>query len=251
MTSPWSERVLRCFSAKAADYSRSVTLQHAIAFRLAEHIHRVDVLDGPWIDLGSGSGLLADAISLHHPGRSVLRVDGSVAMLQQHSGRVETLHHDLALGLPELASPPALLASSFCLHWLVSPAQHLQAWCQALAPDGILALAVPIAGSFPQWHDAADAAEVPCTALSFPNGDALRQAVSAHQVLIDQRLRFTQCSEAPSELLRSFANIGADATQHHPLGGGAMRRLLRAWPRDNVTGQANLTWVVQLLLVRR
>ena len=251
MTGSWSERVMHCFSAKAGGYSRSVTLQRSLAARLAEHIHRVPVLDGPWIDLGSGSGLLADAIAHRHPGRSVLRVDGSVAMLQQHRERVETLHHDLARGLPELPSPPSLLASSFCLHWLTSPAQHLQTWCQALAPDGVLALAVPISGSFPQWHEAAEAATVPCTALAFPNGDALRQAVSSHRVLIDQRLRFTQCSAVPSDLLRSFATIGADATQHNPLGGGSMRRLLRSWPRNRSTGQANLTWVVQLLLVRR
>lgn len=251
MTRSWSDRVLHCFSAKAADYNRCVSLQRAMAARLAEHILRTQVPKGAWLDLGSGSGLLADAIEQRQPDQTVLRVDGSVAMLRQQAEHSATLHHDLARGLPPLPAPPSLLASSFCLHWLASPAQHLQQWCQALAPDGVLALAVPIAGSFPQWQSAAATASVPYTALAFPTADELHDAVADHRVLVDQQLRFTQSSREASQLLRAFADIGAEATQHDPLNGGAMRRLLRAWPRNGVTADVSLTWSLQLLLVRR
>lgn len=251
MTRPWSDRVLHCFGAKAADYSRCVTLQRSVAVRLAERIRRTPVPSGLWMDLGSGSGLLADAIEQRHRHQRVLRVDGSPEMLRQQPMQATTLQHDLAGGLPQLPASPALLASSFCLHWLATPAQHLRQWCQALTPDGLLAVAVPVQGSFPQWHTAAEAASVPCTALAFPDADELRTAVASHHVLLDQRLRFTQSSVEPSQLLRSFADIGAEATQHQSLGGGAMRRLLRAWPRHRVTGAVNLTWSLQLLLVRR
>ena len=251
MTDTWSKRVLDDFGRKAATYNLGVPLQRAVAERLAEHIRRAAAPHGLWVDLGSGSGLLANAIVRRHPGQSVLRVDGSAAMLEQQPAGVKTLLQDLGHGLPVLTQPPQLLASSFCLHWLGDPVGQLQRWGAALAPGGVLALAVPVAGSFPQWHQAAGAAGVPCTALPFPDPDQLLEAVGSHTVLLDQRLPFTQHGAEPSALLRGFAAIGANATQLPPLGGGAMRRLLRAWPRDRSHQQVSLTWSLQLLLVRR
>ena len=61
-----------------------------------------------------------------HPGQSVVRVDGSAAMLEQQPAGVETLLQDLEHGLPVLTQPPLLLASSFCLHWLGDPMGQLQ-----------------------------------------------------------------------------------------------------------------------------
>ena len=87
--------------------------------------------------------------------------------------------------------------------------------------------------------------------LSSLGMDQLLQAVGSHTVLVDQRLPFTQHGAEPSALLRGFAAIGANATQQPPLGGGAMRRLLKAWPRDRSHQQVSLTWSLQLLLVRR
>ena len=251
MTNGWSKRVLDDFGRKAAIYNHGVPLQRAVAERLAEHIRRAAVPHGLWVDLGSGSGLLANAIVRRHPGQSVLRVDGSAAMLEQQPAGVKTLLQDLEHGLPALTQPPQLLASSFCLHWLGDPVGQLQLWGAALAPGGVLALAVPVAGSFPQWHQAAGAAGVPCTALPFPDPDQLLQAVGSHTVLLDQRLPFTQHGAEPSALLRGFAAIGANASQQPPLRGGAMRRLLKAWPRDRSHQQVSLTWTLQLLLVRR
>lgn len=44
---------------------------------------------------------------------------------------------------------------------------------------GWLALAVPVAGSFPQWHQAADRARVPCTARRLPEADTLIGAAAS------------------------------------------------------------------------
>ena len=160
VTNAWSKRVLDDFGRKAATYNHGVPLQRAVAERLAEHIRRAAVPHGLWVDLGSGSGLLANAIVRRHPGQSVLRVDGSAAMLEQQPAGVETLLQDLEHGLPVLTQPPLLLASSFCLHWLGT----LWVSCSAggsTRAGGVLALAVPVAGSFPQWHQAAGAAGFP------------------------------------------------------------------------------------------
>ena len=69
-----------------------------------------------WVDLGSGTGRLADALEQLHPGQSVLRLDGSRSMLNNQRHGVATLLHDLNSPLPTWSSAPALLCSSFVLH---------------------------------------------------------------------------------------------------------------------------------------
>jgi hypothetical protein len=78
------------------------------------------------VDLGSGTGRLADALEVTHPGQSVLRVDGSAAMLQQQKPSATTLQWDLSRGLPPWPKQPQLLSSSFALHWLPNPVQSLR-----------------------------------------------------------------------------------------------------------------------------
>ena len=84
MTPTWTQRVLADFSDASSRYDTLVPLQRVVARRLAGHCAQVGVPPGLWVDLGSGTGLLADALEALHPGQSVLRVDGSAAMLARH-----------------------------------------------------------------------------------------------------------------------------------------------------------------------
>ena len=84
MSSSWTGDVLHGFSEAAATYNDIAMLQRAVAHRLAGHCSRLDIAPGFWVDLGSGTGLLADALEANHPGQRVLRVDGSASMLKRH-----------------------------------------------------------------------------------------------------------------------------------------------------------------------
>ena len=162
------DQVLERFSRAAPTYAGEALLQRAMAWRLAQLSRRCSIRRGLWADLGSGTGHLAAALEVAHPGQQVIRLDGSAAMLNSHPHGTHTLRHDLSRGLPSWSEPPQLLASSFVLHWLPDPAQQLRRWVDALPKGGWLALAVPVAGSFPQWQHAARAANQTCTALSMP-----------------------------------------------------------------------------------
>ena len=116
MTSGWSARVLNAFGASAAQYDASAELQQTMARQLARRCRHSAIPAGLWVDLGSGTGCLADALEQRHPGQSVLRVDGSDAMLRSQTGAGTTLLHDLNEGLPTWSSAPTLLCSSFVLH---------------------------------------------------------------------------------------------------------------------------------------
>ena len=248
MTEAWSARVLKAFGDSAAQYDASAELQADIASQLAGRCRNSPIPRGLWVDLGSGTGRLADAIEQQHPGQSVLRLDGSEAMLRTQRSTRPTLLHDLNESLPDWSSPPALLCSSFVLHWLHAPANRLRHWYDQLAPGGWLALTVPVEGSFEQWHQAAERAEVPCTALPFPRLELLLAAIPQQAVRWQRMQRIHRVGRHPLELLRPMIRTGADTTPIAGIGPSAWRRVFRSWPDLE---HPTLSWHVFTLMLQR
>jgi malonyl-CoA O-methyltransferase len=238
------------FGRHAADYDGEAQLQQAVAWRLAGLCQPLPLPPGPCADLGAGSGLLSRALLARCPPlatRSPLQLDLCPELLARNP-LPRRRPWDLNTGLPPELSGAALLASSFALQWLEQPALALGHWCRQLGPGGWLALALPTAGSFPQWHQAAQAAGVPCTALPLPRAGDLR-AVACREGLILHEARVRRFSRARGgalESLRALQRLGATASRSLPLNPGELRRLLRHWPAG-----PPLTWEVLLLLARR
>ena len=169
--------VRRHFGRRAAGYEAQALLQRAVACRLGRLCRDLPLPAGPRADLGAGSGLLSRAL----PAQGLLQLDLCPELLQRNPQQPQ-LVWDLNAGLPTALQGAALLVSGFALQWLDDPVGQLGHWCRALAPGGWLALAVPTAGSFPQWRRAADAADVACTALELPAADRLLHAAIASEL---------------------------------------------------------------------
>ncbi|MCP9860496.1 MULTISPECIES: methyltransferase domain-containing protein [unclassified Cyanobium] len=235
--------VRRHFGRRAAGYEAQALLQRAVACRLGRLCRDLPLPAGPRADLGAGSGLLSRAL----PALGLLQLDLCPELLQRNPQQPH-LVWDLNDGLPSALQGAALLASGFALQWLDDPAGQLGHWCRALAPGGWLALAVPTAGSFPQWHRAAAAAGVACTALELPAADRLLHAASAAGLhpRHSRVLRFSRPHQGGLAVLRHLRRLGADASRRPPLTAGELRRLLAHWPQ-----QTPLTWEVLLLVGQR
>ena len=246
-----SDQVLERFSRAAPTYAADTLLQQAMAWRLAQLSRRFSIRRGLWADLGSGTGHLAAALEACHPEQQVMRIDGSAAMLSSHPNEAHTLRHDLSSGLPNWPEPPQLLASSFVLHWLPDPAKQLRAWVDALPERGWLALAVPIHGSFPQWHQAARKAGQACTALTMPVREQLIAALPDGVVQLEQCLSFSQHAANPLRLLRPMSSIGASVTNGGQLSPGQWRAVFRAWSPSDQSPGFSLTWKMLILMVKR
>lgn len=248
--SRWSDRVRSRFGRRAAGYEGLARLQRGMAWRLACSLDDAARLpDGPRADLGAGSGLLSAALQTRHPGlrhEPPLQLDLCPELLARN-GQGEALVWDLNEGLPPRLRGAALLASSFALHWLEQPAAALGQWCRQLRPGGRLLLAVPTAGSFPQWHAAAAAAGVPCTALPLPKPGSLREAATGAGLELQhcRLLRFSRPHSGGLNALRQMQRLGAGATPSPPLAGAQLRQLLAHWPEATP-----LTWNVLVLCGR-
>ena len=244
-------RVLDAFGSAADRYDCAAGLQRDMAWKLAGDCRGLPIKKGLWVDLGSGTGCLADALEETFPGQMVLRLDGSIAMLGRQRSGTRTQLHDLSLGLPSWPERPQLLASSFALHWLPDPALRLRQWLEALSPEGWLAVTLPIQGSFPEWQKAADQAGERCSALSLPGRSELLSALPSAAIHQERCLNITQTAPHPKNLLKPMLMTGACVTRGGGLSTAGWRRLFRAWHVNAASGDAMLSWRILVLILKR
>lgn len=142
--------VARAFSGAARHYDAHASVQLASARTLLAMMPASDA-PGHAMDLGCGTLPLARALRERFPGRNWWAVDVSEAMLQQaeERGRLhgwQALRAD-AEALPFAANMFTQVYSSFALQWASSPQAVLKEVTRVLAPGGMLALSVPLAGT--------------------------------------------------------------------------------------------------------
>ena len=244
--------ICRRFDRQAAHYEQLADLQQAIAWRLAHWIARLPLPPGPCADLGAGSGLVGQALAQQAAGITLQQLDGSPALLALNPLARPGVLWDLEQGLPPDLQHCALLSSSFALQWLSEPAAQLRHWARSLTPGGWLVVALPVAGSFPQWQEAATRAQLPCTAQPLPAADALIESASSLLSLHCARaLTFSRPfgsggAETARLFLKRVRQLGAGSSNQPPLTPGQWRRLLAHWPASPL-----VSWRVLLLIAQR
>lgn len=100
-----------------------------------------DLPAGDVVDLGCGDGAAAGALAARFPGRRLVGVDASPAMLEKAVGYGQKVLADITLWQPD--SPPALIFSNAVLQWLPDHAALMPRLAGLLAPGGVLAVQMP------------------------------------------------------------------------------------------------------------
>jgi len=251
MQKTWSSQVNKNFNEAALSYNESASIQKSTAFKLAKICSHHSIKHGLWVDLGTGTGLLAKSLEDLHPNQYVVRFDNSKKMLAQHSEKSVKQLWDLNDGLPRWSEKPNLLASSFVLHWLDNPQKKLKEWLSAISLDGWIALAIPIKGSFPEWYEAAEKADLTCTALDLPSYDSLIRVVPTQNILYNKIEIIKQTAERATSLLKPMIKVGAHSSHKEQLSISDWRHLLSFWPISNQDEEVSLSWSIQFLLIKR
>ena len=247
----WSSQVKENFNEAALNYNESASIQKSTALELAKICSHHSIKHGLWIDLGSGTGLLAKSLEDLHPNQYVMRLDNSKKMIDQHPEKSVKQLWDLNDGLPKWPEKPNLLASSFVLHWLDNPQKQLKKWFNSLSLDGWIALAIPVKGSFPEWYEAADKANLTCTALDLPTYDSLIRVVPKQSILYNKIEIIKQTAKKVTSLLKPMIKVGAQSSQKEQLSISDWRHLLSFWPISNQDEEVSLSWSIQFLLIKR
>ena len=115
---------------------------------------------GEVVDLGCGDGAVAAALTTRFPGRGLIGVDASAAMLRKASGRLcydRLIEADIAGWTPLV--PPALIFSNAALNWLPDHAALMPRLAGMLPRGGVLAVQMPWQGEAPSHRLLQDLAE--------------------------------------------------------------------------------------------
>ncbi len=251
MKSSWKNNIINNFEVASSRYNKEATLQMPFAKLLALECSRRNIPNGLWVDLGSGTGFLANELERLHPNQTVSRVDSSPKMLEQHPSDSKTILFDLNSGLPKWIDPPTLIASSFVLHWINKPEEKLKEWFNALAPGGWIAIAIPVEGCFPEWYKAANKAGVACTAMPFPSKYSILKVIKNEQIKFQKLEHFTQDSPRVTSLLKTFVKFGGQSSPQKSLTIAQWRRLENAWDMCEKTNVYKLTWFIQVLVAQK
>jgi malonyl-CoA O-methyltransferase len=253
MTS-FKARMIRAFG-DADRYDSYAEVQRRVAEALARRIGPLP--EGARIlELGCGTGFLADAAAPIPADADWLMTDVSPAMVERSRSRFGTLPgYRFAVVDAEQPrfEPPEIafdrIVSSLAAQWFVDLEGTLERMFALLKPGGLLLLSTLAGDTFAEWRAAHGthglAAGTPC----YPDRsafEAMRIGGQQAEVAMD---RFSASYRDGRDFLRTLRAIGAGTPRagHKPLTPGAMRNVLRSF---EATG-ATVTYEVAFLAFQR
>ena len=243
--------ISRNFSAAAGAYDGWAAAQDDIAGGLVRRLPE-GLSPAVVVELGCGTGLLSRRLLARFPTARLRGLDLAAGMVEAcwrrlgGEGRARFEVAD-AEAPGACAGPVDLVATSCSAQWFADPVGTFGRWARALAPDGVLAAALLVRGSYPELDRAHRAAfGAPFPGLALPSDDeaaALLARAGLAPVSVDAEVVSVPYRSA-REALGSFRGIGA-VLRGQPgrgaLGAGRARRLLAAYEALSAPGGARVT----------
>lgn len=176
----FKEQVINNFSLRAQSYDDHADVQLKAATQLVRGIERArqELLPGPILEIGCGTGSLTMPLLELFGDREVIVSDLSSRMLeicrQRIVERFGTVPDNVELRVIdgehfEERDAFASIVSSFTLHWLTDLESALGRLISSVKPGGCFFFSVPSSQSFPEWKKLCLEANLPFTANSLPS----------------------------------------------------------------------------------
>ncbi len=224
MTSPF---VARAFDKAALSYDAAARTQAQVAEKLVATAAFPEPRS--ILDIGCGTGFVLAEAAARWPEAELVGLDAAPAMLSEAKRklpRLVTLRADA--GACDLTQRFDLIFSSMMLHWFPQPAKILRRWQQWLTPQGVLCVAVPVAGSLGAWRDLCDVAGVGHGLWSFPPAD-FADGLTCGRALRQHEMTYGSVLEFLRALKKSGGGTPRD--DHRPISSASLRNLVREAPR--------------------
>ncbi len=220
------------FASRAGDYDRYAVVQREIASRLVDRLQYMNVQPNKIIDLGCGTGYVAELLSQKYQHAEITGVDSSADRISQLTKKalsnVKAVQADVA-SLPFADASVDMIISSGLLHWLNDIESCLAECRRVLKPNGLLLFATlgpttlqELKNSFlsvdrKAVHDFCDMHDV---------GDVLLSLQFSDPVMDSEVVTFLY--ENVAELFQDLTKTGSQNTQVARAKGLLTRNRLRA-----------------------
>ena len=246
----WKKKINNNFNKAAHRYSNDSLVQKHFANKLIHIIKELKPQIGEWIDLGAGTGYLADLLERNFRNINVIRIDFSPNMLKENKKNSHTILWDLNIDLPPYINNASLIISSFCFHWLNEPEKRLRIWYDRLVPGGFLIVLFPNNASFPEWKDTCKRNNIEFSGLSLPCTKNLKKFFKENEIFLIKEFNYKETFPNIYKLFKSIINVGAQSTQSKRKTVSELRLMQEKWPKDPFE-KVNLTWSVSIFILKK
>ncbi len=246
----WNETVKKNFNNAAANYLGYSNIQRHFAEKIVSFLKELNIQKGEWIDLGSGTGLLADEIEKEFSTKKITRIDFSKKMLLQNREYSKKILWDLNNGLPPKIRNCSLMTSNFCIHWLNNPQKIIRDWFNKLQSGGYLIIAYPTINSFPEWKQTCKETNIEYSGLTFPLSREILKNFTSEEILFSNKYLYVENFPDIYKLLRSIVNVGAQSTKCKRKKVFELKKMQKYWPKRD-TNSVNLTWEINIQIFKK
>ena len=246
----WNKKINNNFNNAAHSYSNYSVVQKHLANKLMLIIKELEPQIGQWIDLGAGTGYLADLLEKNFMNINVMRIDFSPNMLRENKKNSQTILWDLNIDLPPSLNNASLIISSFCIHWLNEPEKKLRKWFNRLVPGGFLIVLFPNNESFPEWKDTCKKNNIEYSGLLLPCASSLKRFVKENEIFLTKEINYRETFPDIYKLFKSIINVGAHSTQSRRKTVSELKLMQEKWPKDQYQ-KVSLTWSISILILKK
>ena len=246
----WADKIRNNFDNAATNYLDSSKIQRFFAEKIVLYLKELNTQNGEWIDLGSGTGLLADLIEKEFSTQKVSRIDFSKKMLLQNKSSSKKILWDLNNALPPLIKDCALITSNFCIHWLDEPEKIIKNWFSKLRSGGFLIISYPTKESFPEWKKTCRKINSEYSGLGFLNAEELLKNFKSNEIYYSKNYTYLEKFPDVYKLFRSIVNVGAQSTKSQRKTVKELKAMQKFWPK-NCNNTVNLSWEITIQIVRK
>ncbi len=253
-----NRKIAQTFGRAAKDYHQKASVQRKVAEGLAASLMPwKDILpDGPFLEVGCGTGFLTGLMMNEFPEREFVITDASPEMVQFAKEQLgSTANRSFkVLNVDELTSGNpkyACIISNFAAQWFADPAIGLEKLGELLLPGGLLLVAFPGNHSFKEWYERCLELGLPFTANTLPDVEEIVIKLSVGPYQIDYYENdLSQNFEHSIEFFRHIKQIGAGISlSGKSLTARQLKLLTKYW--DKKDSPVKVNWHVVYLAAKK
>lgn len=203
------DTIAKNFSKAAKNYEQYAILQKIVAQNLAKQVHAEIRPNSQILDLGCGTGFLADFILKFSSASSsnITRLDISEEMLRQNKTGRKILAdiEDFSLKGDKKFD---FIVSSLAFQWLNNPIKTILRYQKLLSQNGVFACSFLGFKTFYELEDVLQESNIKLNLNNFTAIDDLFQNLEANKFFIDSKMVVLQYNDV-FDLLNSIKKIGA------------------------------------------
>ncbi len=217
---PSSRTIGHSFGKHASSYDRFADIQSDIILHVRSLLTATgETISHPWVDIGSGSGLVGHFLAKAGLGKAPVGFD-----LSRECLHYAISHHHYRNGcqgdcdaLPFQSDSLSAISVTSVLQWTQNLGRIFEDFCRVLSPGGTLVLAAFVTGSYQELSEVRTALGVPDPIHVLPEHQLLALVErSGFTITKSSLFQRTYHYASPLKLLRHLVGTGSTAHQDSP-----------------------------------